>query len=402
MNKVRDIRWFLIELIIFYCVLSSAHAVCTLGVNTYIDTVLSFIVFLYFNSNNLFRVTTRTMTASLLLIIAVLWSMHGCALHAYFGELLMVSIPLMLINLKTNKQIELLLFMSKALAIVLLISFIVWFASFWGLNLPHSTEYLDLDYTYGVIVENYFFYRNVISLDSSGAEIIKDVYRFNGIFLEPGHTGTIVAFFIMANKYDLSKWYNIILFGILLATLSTAAYALALLGFVLIFFTERNNKLSLLYFLLVLLFVYLAVNYNGGDNAINQIIIEKLFGNDKGLQIRFTDEVAIAYKELWLNGEYLYGSSNSVNMSHSAGYKVFIIQQGLLGVFLVVIAYYYIQKAFPSKIGLCFFILFIVSFLQRVYFSWDAFLDPYILGLSNMYINNKRNNDYENRNFITN
>ncbi len=390
MNKLLNKRWFLIELIIFYCVLSSARAVCTFGQNTYIDAVLSFIVFLYFNSNNLFRFTTRTITASFLLIIAVIWSMHAGVWYASIGEILTVFIPLMLINLKTHKQIELLFFMSKALAIVLLISFGAWFASFWGLSLPHTTEYLDIDYTYGVISENYFLYRNTISLGYSGAEIIQDVFRFNGIFLEPGHTGTIVAFFLMANKYDLSKWYNKILLGILIVTLSTAAYVLALLGYVFMFYAEKNNMKMLLSFSIILLFIYVVINYNGGDNVINQNIIEKLFDRDRGLQNRFTDDVTIAYNNMWSNGEYLLGASNNVNVFHSAGYKVFILQQGLLGVFFVVMAYFFILKAFATKLGFCFFILVIVSFLQRVYFSWDAFLDPYILGLSYFLMTNKR------------
>lgn len=389
MNKVLNTRWFIIELIIFYCVLSSARAVCTFGQNTIIDAVLSFIVFLYFNSNNLFRFTTRTITASFLLIIAVIWSMHAGVWYASIGEILTVFIPLMLINLKTHKQIELLFFMSKALAIVLLISFGAWFASFWGLSLPHTTEYLDLDYFYGVISENFFLFRKTISLDSSGGEIVPDFFRFNGFFLEPGHAGTIVAFFLMANKYDFSKWYNKILLGILLATLSSAAYVLALLGYCFKTLVEKNSIRMLFYFSLILLAIYVAANYNGGDNAFNQYIIEKLFDSDKGLQNRFTEDVSIAYRNLWLNGDYLFGASNSVDVFHSAGYKVFIIQQGLLGAFLVILAYFFIQKTYSSKLGFCFFILVIVSFLQRVYFSWDAFLDPYILGLSYFVITNK-------------
>lgn len=389
MNKVLDKRWFLIELIIFYCVLSSARAVCTFGQNTYIDAALSLIVFFYFNSNNLFRFTAQTIVASLLLIIAVVWTMRGGVWYASFGEILMVFIPLMLINLKTHKQIELLFFISKALAIVLLISFIAWFASFWGLNLPHSTEYIDIDYTYGAISENYFLYRNTISLSASGAEIIQDVFRFNGIFLEPGHTGTIVAFFLIANKYDLSKWYNKILLGILLATLSAAAYVLALFGYVFMVAIEKNNIKMLLYFLLIILAINFVVTYNEGNNVINEYIIEKILGSDRGLQNRFTDDVSIAYNYMWSNGEYLFGVSKSVNVSHSAGYKVFMLQQGLLGMFLVVVAYFFIQKAFATKLGFCFFIIVIVSFLQRVYFSWDAFLDPYILGLSYFVITNR-------------
>lgn len=393
MNKVLDRRWFLIELIIFYCVLSSARAVCTFGQNTYIDTVLSFIVFSYFSSNNLFRLTKQTVTASMMLVIAVLWSAHGGEWQSYIGEVLMAFIPLMLINIKPQKQIELLSFLSKALAIVLLISFTAWLASFLGVNLPHSTEYLDLDYSYGSISENYFLFRRVISMGSSGDEMITNIIRFNGIFLEPGHTGTIVAFFLMANKYDLSKWYNKILLGILLVTLSTAAYVLALLGYVIIALFEKNNFKMILYLLLVLLVGIFVVNYNGGDNVINQNIIEKLFDSERGLQDRFTDEVQTAYNRLWSNGDYLFGASSKVNVSHSAGYKVFIIQQGLIGVFLVLLAYFYIQKAFFTKIGFCFFILVIVSFSQRVYFSWDAFLDPYILGLS-YFVTTKKSRRY--------
>lgn len=394
MTKSLDIRWFLIELIIFYCVLSSARAVCTFGQNTYIDAVLSFIIFLYFNTNNLFRFTTSTVTASLMLIIAVLWSMHGGVWYAYIGEILLVSIPLMLINLKPQKQVELLFFISKALAIALLISFVAWLASFFGFILPHSTEYLDLDYTYGVISENYFLYRNTISLGASGAEIVQDVFRFNGFFLEPGHTGTIVAFFLMANKYDFSKWYNKILLGILLASLSAAAYVLALLGYVFMIVIKKSDLKILFYFFLIIIAIYTVINYNGGDNVINQNIMEKLFDSDRGLQGRFTDDVSIAYNKLWYDGEYLFGASKSVNVFHSAGYKVFIIQQGLFGMFLVVMAYFFIQKSFATKFGLCFFIFAIVSFLQRVYFSWDAFLDPYILGLSYFVITDRSHSNH--------
>ena len=123
-------------------------------------------------------------------------------------------------------------------------------------------------------------------------------------------------------------------------------------------------------------------HYNGGDNVINKVVLEKAL-NKESLDKRFTENVSRAYQRMWENGDFLFGTSDKVNVSHSAGYKVFLIQQGLLGLFLVLISYYAISRVYPTWLGFFFFVWVIISFMQRIYFTWDAFLIPYILGFSN-------------------
>lgn len=386
MVRVFNNQWILIEIIIFYCVLSSARASCTLGQNTYVDLFLTIIVFLYFFSNKLFETSLLKRVATISFILAVCWTMHGLMLHAYVGEVVTAAIPLMLFNLKQDKQLELLEFISKALAITLIISYFAWLASFLGFEFPATTEYFDLDYTYGVINKNHFLYLKVVNLDSTGQEIIQNIVRFNGIFLEPGHTGTIIAFFLIANRYDFSKWYVKILIFILIVTLSAAAYLLAFLGYIFIAVVEGKAKKNLLQVFILMSLLFIVSQYNNGDNIINNVVFDKLFNSDRGLENRFTGEVSNAYDMLWMRHDYLLGLSGDVNVAHSAGYKVFIIQQGLFGAFLVLFAYFLMYKSYNSHLGFFFFIITMLSFLQRVYFTWDAYLDPYILGLSNFTI----------------
>lgn len=385
MSTTINKKWLFIKLAIFYCLLSSARAVCTFGENTIIDLLLSIIVFMYFSSNGLFCSSNRKQAATMCMIIAVLWSMHGSMLYAYIGQLCLVAIPLMLINLKEEVQAELLEFLTKALVISLCVSFCAWILHFFSINLPYTESQLETDYSYGFIVRNYYLFREAIGLSYDGIALVPDYFRFNGFFLEPGHTGTIAAFFLFANRYDFSKWYNKILVAIIIVTVSAAAYALALIGYLFCVINNQNKVKIIVGGLLCWLAILYASQYNGGDNVVNHEVVDKIMNSSRGLENRFTDEVQVAYENLWKSDDIIFGSTRGANVSHSAGYKVFIIQQGLIGAFLVILSYWLISRIKESKLAFLFLVFAIFSFLQRVYFHWDAFIDPFILGTATMY-----------------
>ena len=98
-------------------------------------------------------------------------------------------------------------------------------------------------------------------------------YRFHSIFLEPGHLGCIIAFFVMANQYNFKNRYVLIMSIVLLFTLSLAGYVLFYIGF-LVYFINKSKDTGKFRRIVAVGVVFIGIwlfgtYYNGGDNYVN-------------------------------------------------------------------------------------------------------------------------------------
>ncbi|MBM3453695.1 MAG: hypothetical protein FJX80_00955 [Bacteroidetes bacterium] len=87
-----------------------------------------------------------------------------------------------------------------------------------------------------------------------------EITRFSSIFDEPGYLGTLIAFLLCIEGYDLSKKRNRILLLCGIFTLSGAFYTLSIINFVLKALFLRNLKnlltsLSFIFFLITLIYL---------------------------------------------------------------------------------------------------------------------------------------------------
>lgn len=365
----------------FYAFLSSAHACMTMGENPYIDMVLSLVAIFIVPASS-YRVSHIKMYASAMLIAAAAWTMHGSpALTAYFAQSFMVLMPVQLMLLNHDRQLRLFDTLSKWYSILLFISIVWWLLYLIGVPLPHiSSEHAWQYNDYGFRLDNYFLFRVDTNLSPWAPAI--DYYRYNGFFLEPGHIGTITAFFLFANKFELKRRRNQIFLVTILLSMSAAALMLLLLGYILYRFQQKRTTIIIAAIWLAVA-ILIIVNYNGGDNMFNNLIVEKLMRRNGAIEGRFAEWTLQLYDKTVRHGNIFWGlGGESLNlMTQSAGYKVFLVQNGIFGMTLTIIAYWLIERTCPSRLALMMFVLYIISFLQRTYCFWDAFLDPYILGI---------------------
>jgi hypothetical protein len=137
----------------------------------------------------------------------------------------------------------------------------------------------------------------------------------------------------------------------------------------------------------LILFSFFA-NYRDGNNAINNLILMRLkiengdiVGNNR-VGRDFDD-----YFQQFMNsdnkflgiGEAKY--SKMIWKSGNAGYKVFILQQGIFGTVLLFLLYFSMVIFKKSKLSLMFLVVYILSFLQRAYALWDVELLIFITAL---------------------
>lgn len=380
-------KWFLIKLLIFYCLLACAKASCTLGPNPYIDMVVALICFNYFRKNALFETTNTKILAAVIIIIGNLWTKHGTSsILAYPGELMNVLLPCLLICLRLDVQIDIFRSLTKYLSITLLLSAGYWFLHLSGISLPHFTtiSYTE-SFEQGWVVNNYILFQESFSYIQEG--LVPEYLRFRGVFLEPGHAGSIAAIFLFANRFEIKNISNCILLFIVVITFSTAAYVILVLGLILYFLSKRQyNRIFITLVFFGVLIAYFS-QYNEGSNIVNEFLLDKLTNEDRGLERRFTEEANRLYDNLWNTFDIFWGYGATVSVPHAAGYKIFIINNGLLGVFFVIWGYFLIYRTRRSQYAFFLFIVVISSFLQRTYCYWDAFLDPYILGVSYVSLN---------------
>lgn len=368
--------WLIYEIIVFYCFLSSANATMTLGANAYIELCLSAISLIVIPRDSFIHTPNRVF-AAFFLAVAAMYTMKDSTISGIIAQFALVFIPLQLIFLKKEFQIRLFNICSNWFAILLSVSVIWWLLWIVGIPLPHISEELPWENNdYGFINENYILFRNVIDLNPYIATT--SFHRFCGFFLEPGHIGTVCSIFLYTNKFDLNRWRNRIFLIVIILSFSAAAYVLTIIGYCFYRFTIDRWKV-VLPILLIGLGIYLVSWFNAGENELNNIVLSKFTRDSGAIEGRFSLETQYIWDEV-VNSNDIYFGRGAIELHQSAGYKVFLIMNGLLGALLVLVAYWIIQSINYTKLGSMLFLLMVISFLQRVYCFWDAFLDPYILG----------------------
>jgi hypothetical protein len=124
------------------------------------------------------------------------------------------------------------------------------------------------------------------------------------------------------------------------------------------------------------------------------LIFGKLTREEGAIEGRVTLGVVQILYNMWSTGEDLLlgkGVFGNDDELLGSGIILFFVQQGIVGTILLFLVYYCIYKSCKSRYGFLFFLLYIISFLQRTYPYWDFFIITFILGLS--YVKYDQTND---------
>lgn len=269
---------------------------------------------------------------------------NGSNINSYIGLCFdaCIFLSLFLVNLDELKKLMKFLCITMASLLVVSIFFFILFLI--GFPLP-NTPLINEELGYSFV--NYYFFM-----------VYNDIYslfmpRFSSVFLEPGHLGTASVLLLSTQIGLWKKWYNIVLIFTTLITFSLAAYVL----FLLLSFQQvwiRHKKILSKLLLLLGFFSLVAIGsmiYNDGDNLINTLIIERLEVNDDGKlsgDNRVTDKFEAEFNDYMQSDDILLGRDYDWQDFGwgNAGYRVFIYDNGLIVLFLVIMLY--ILMTLPS------------------------------------------------------
>ena len=304
------------------------------------------------------------------------------------------TLPIILVILLRNEYYgRLIISISKMFAVILIpaifLHLLILFISIPPFGLFSTPQY-------GVYA-NYIF--NIHSLD---------VYseRFNACFCEPGHLGMIMSFLLYVNKYQVRKWYVMVCLASLLLSLSLAGYVLLLLGYLFYSLCRSSvtRSIGYLFFggIISIIVYFISTNYNGGHNYVNEKIIERLeYDEDRG-SIKGDNRVSPATDAFFKSSDlsdFIVGMRSSKMMQdwnlRGSGYKIFIMEYGIVSLVLVFLLYFFITKrAAKVRRRYCYglLLLYCAAFIQRSYPFWASWLIPFIcFCMDNAYLKRIKN-----------
>lgn len=244
-----------------------------------------------------------------------------------FGFILSLKEELILDNLK---------FITKWLAIILLVSGVFYLLFLLGVNLPHTQLALS-ENSRKESLENYYFF--VFAYEMSG------MTRFYSIFLEPGYLTLGVAPLLFIYKYNVRNKYVLLLLLSQLLSFSLAGLILLAFGFFycILCGTEKGKMKKIIGGVFVLLLGFISLYSLLGyeyfyDTIFSRLVFENgtLSGDDRSSY--YLDSI---YDSMMGTSSMWTGTDFDVSFSEKgvSGYKLFAVQNGIVGVMLVVLAY---------------------------------------------------------------
>lgn len=327
-----------------------------------------------------FRFDRHTGKIILAFLLMVIWAVYNQSVGMGIGLILSYLPIFYLIALPRDYQADLLRFVTKWLAIPLIPALIIhWFL--FVIPLPPAGSF---------IMEGYEPFDNYIFMIKTTVDNGLFV-RFSAFFPEPGHLSMVCVFLMMANRFEFKRqpWLWVILTAVVFS-FSLAGYILTLTGYILLKINSFGKGLALCAVLIA--FIIGVMNFAEEDNPVNQLIIERLkYDQAKGIEgnNRFFNNTDFEYDRALKNGDFMTGVSHNRNMEliSGAGFKIYILQHGLIGLILVFALYISLIPSDPNwHYSLSFLFIVILCFVQNAYPGWYAWLCPYVLGL---YINRK-------------
>ena len=319
---------------------------------TGISTLILFFLFLLH-----FKIKKETIFFSFLItLLYVFLSLKGG--YSIFGIL---SLLMLCMLFYTDKQFiaDLFVSFSKIYAVLMGISFIMYIiVVILGISIPHTEIQALNPEKIGFVT--YYKYPFLIVADSFN--FLK--YRFSGFFDEPGVVGTISAVSLLTNRFDLRKWYNIII--LIVGIFSMSLYFIVLIF--IFFFFQTSVKYKFLFGLVSIILLFLFSK----SEVINDLLFRRFNLSNGSWDNR--NHMATGWYEAFMNSpNYLVGYGTGASQIYNSGgssYKNIIIDHGFIFFFsYVMIFVFYGMKVLKNNKD---------KFLYVVIFSSILFQRPYI------------------------
>ena len=261
--------------------------------------------------------------------------------------------------------------MSKAMGGFLIVSMLYYLLYLIGFPLPSRDAHFLTTYSYS----NYYFFL----LDDR--DIFTIIPRFHSVFLEPGHMGTMTVMLLFTQIGKWKRWYNVSLIAATLFSFSLAAYGL-FVGVIFLGLWVRGKDVVKKAFYVVGILTAITIGafyYNDGNNMLHDLIMIRLEVEDGELvgDNRVTGDFKADFESLMNSSDALWGRDRNTETFGNSGFRVFIYDYGLVGLFLVIVFYLvamYNQRNHKALIAAL--IISALNFIIRGYPLWYANFIP--------------------------
>lgn len=264
----------------------------------------------------------------------------------------------------------------KGFAAFLILSIFTFLLYLIGFNLP-STSTVHGNYSY----TNYLLFL----LDDRELWSIL-LPRFNSVFLEPGHMGTTIVMLLAAQIGNWKTWYNIVLFIALLLSFSLAAYCLGVILMFLRLWILRKKIITKIIILIASIAIIVGGSfiYKDGDNMLNTLIVMRLELNESGDDFEGNNRISEDFEKDFNNflesSDILFGREMDYTGWGNSGYRVYILDYGIVGLISFLIFYFFAFGTGTDKRAIiAAFILAMTNFWIRGYPMLFAFVFPYFI-----------------------
>ena len=364
--------WFMWPLGTFYVIIASLMFCMAMSISSIHENN-----FFFSNDNYIIPTTIHILLSYYLLYI------NGGHVGGFIFNLFNITIfyTIFILNKKIFPHLS--VFLSKVMAIILLVSILAFVLFLLGVHMPsRDAEYAEGFYSY----RNYYFFmidqRNVIEIFP----------RFHSVFLEPGHMGSACVLLLLTQYGNWNRWYNIVLLIAVLMSFSLAAYVLLIITVFLNLWLQGRRIIVKIVTVVALLATVTIASffYNNGNNLLHDLIILRLEVYDGELvgNNRTTADFETEFDNYIMSSDILTGRDMPKDMFGNSGYKVFIYENGIIGLILVMALYISAMwhstnyKALVASIIIAF-----LAFVVRGYPLWYSnFIPLYIMA----YMDNKQ------------
>jgi hypothetical protein len=269
----------------------------------------------------------------------------------------------LLFRISMERCQQLVTFICKAMAVILIPSLLAHFLYLLGLPMPCRDAKFGEFYSFA----NYYFFL------VSDTDLFVIFPRFNSYFLEPSHIGTACAFLLFCQRGQWRKWYNVTLLTTVFFTFSLASYIY--LVAIMLFNSWAAGKQVVRKLVAIVIFLILATivtfTYNGGNNMVHDLIALRLEIDDGEMagDNRVTGNFEADYDNFVDSSDILFGRKYEQLEFGNAGYRVFFYDHGLVGIFLLITFYVASMMYSPNKRA-----LIGVLVVAALYFWASAFM----------------------------
>lgn len=353
------------------------------------------------NAKNI-RITPKKIVFILLSFFAYAYARALHDFGGFVGGVLSLSAIYSILLIKDKDRMELMNIFDKVMYFITIPSVVGWILYLLHVPLPHT------DFDWEASVDSFYQFKCYYVFLFWDRGLISDVFpRFSSIFYEPGYYATILVFLITYHRFDFKrKQVNVYLVALIL-TFSLAGYLMFCImwaGFSLI-----RSKSGFLYLMFILIFLQgftiFFKEYNGGDNAVNNMILVRMEFEDgewSGYNRTGEDFDDLFIKQMTTGGsEILFGASKSkqkwVSLGN-VGWKVYLFRYGLI-CFFAFIACVILPYSNKKKQVMCLLpmLLFIMIFARGHYVIWySGFWLLYFASLISLYNEYELNKDNKN------